>query len=217
MSRSVTIPSPSPRSTTTQVAPASTICCGRSLHRRIGRADQRRGANQLADRPSGGRLRVALVARQQPNALRQRPYDEAHGGGALEHRSDRVLGDPVDERVLGGPRDEPERLLLEQGGEPEHLALAEQVQKATLDHQLDGAAPDDVRGLGGGGGAVQDRRSSGVALDLGARRDGRQLLLVQGVERGMVPEELGDLVLGDLVHGSGEVTSYITVDRGPRR
>ena len=119
-------------------------------------------ANQLTDRPAGGGRRLAFVAREQTDALGERCDDETHGGRALEHGPDRVLGDPVCERVLRRPGDESEGLLLEQRGEPEHLALAEQVQKAPAAEQLYAAAPDDVGELGRGPGAVQDRRPGRV-------------------------------------------------------
>ena len=58
-----------------------------------------------------------------------------------------AAGNAVDERVLGGARDEAERSLRQQRDEAEHLALAHQIEQAAFDHELDRPTPHDVREL----------------------------------------------------------------------
>jgi hypothetical protein len=163
----------------------------RVLDRGVRRAHERLSPDQLAHAAPGGRGHRRLrMTGQQAHALVHRAGHEAHGVGALEHRPDRVRRDPVHERVLGRPGHEPERRLLQQRGEAEHLPLAEQIEQAAVDYQLHRAAPDDVREARGLLRAVEDRCPGGVELDLGARGHALERLRVERVERRMPAQEV---------------------------
>ncbi len=89
MSRSVTMPSVSPRSTTTHVTPRLDHPPRRVLHPGLGRADERPGADQLADRPVAAGGGVAVLPGEQAHALGHRAGEEARRRRPLEHRPDR--------------------------------------------------------------------------------------------------------------------------------
>ena len=169
MSRSVTMPSWSPRSTTAQVTPASTIRRAASWTVVARLADERSGADQLADRaPSRGQHRLVFAIPEKPDAPAHGPRDEARRGRALEDRRNGGRGDAVDERVLGRPRDKAQRTTVKQGEEAEHLPFAHHVHQAVAGHELDRTAADDIHEFRGRFGALDDRRAGGVKLDLGA-------------------------------------------------
>ena len=127
---------------------------------------------------------------QESESLVHHPGHEPDEGGALQHRADDVRGNAVDERVLGGTSLKAERSLGQEGNEAEHLALADQIEQAAVDHELDRPAPHDVGELHDIG-AVEDLRARRVELDLGALSHLDERLLVEAVEGRMSAKELG--------------------------
>ena len=167
---------------------------GRLLHARRGRTDQRRSPDQLSDRPAGGRQRrLGLLPGQEAESLVHHPGHEADEGRALQHRTDDVRGNAVDERVLRGASHKSERSLRQEGDVAEHLALGNQIQQAAVDHELDRPTPHDVGELRDRG-TVHDHGARRVELDLGAVGHLGERLLVETVEGRLGAEKLGYVV-----------------------
>jgi hypothetical protein len=167
----------------------------RLLHARGRWADERRRPDQLAHRAARRRQRrLCLVTGEEADALVHHPRHEPNERRALQDRADHVPGDPVDERVLRGPRHEADRLLRQHRREAEQLALAHQVQQAALDDELDGAAPDYEGVRRGPRAAVEDRGARSVKLDLGAARHGGERLVIERVEWHVGAQKVSDVL-----------------------
>ena len=154
-------------------------------------ADQRRSADQLAHRAAAPGAAARDPRRRAGACPAPASRDEAPAS-VLEHRADRVRRDAVEERLLRRAGDEPERPLLQQRGEAEHLALVEHVEQAAPDRaarRSRGArrrrarrSPPRCRGSPHAGHGARSRRP----------RHARERVLVERVERGMATQEAGD-------------------------
>ena len=192
MSRSVTIPSESPSSTTAQVTPASHHPARRLLDGRVRIAHDRRGANQLAHAPPADRRRqpsASRLAREELHAAREGACEKARRAPGRSSTGRIASAGKRSTSVSSAARaTNPSRRLVEQRGEAEHLALADAGRaRASPATQLDRSAAHEVGGLGGRVGAVQDRRPRRMELRLGAPRRPRSSSSSSSVSNGGVP------------------------------
>ena len=115
---------------------------GRLADRGVRRADDRLAADQRRRR-AGATGRRRSSAASAPAAfgrmLEQRARHEAQPGRARKRLLRDVGGDPVAERVLAGARLEAGGQAGQHRGVAEQLALAEQVEHAAVEHDLDRA------------------------------------------------------------------------------
>ena len=83
----------------------------------------------------------------------------------------------------------------------EQLALAEQIEHAPVEHDLDCAAAHDAQVLDRPGALGEDRRAGGVELVLGRRGHALDVGVVERVERRVAAQEATDLGRPGGAHG----------------
>ena len=207
-SRSVMIPSvPSPRSTTTEVAPASAIRRAASRIDVSGEQITSGGAHQLGHRPQ--RRVGRRLGRRAAGRLQQRARHVAHAGRARQQRQRHLGADAVAERVLRRDRREPGRQPRQHRGVPEQLAGAEQVQHAAVVDDLDRSAAHYPQVLDRPGALVEDLGPGRVELHFG--RLGHALH-VRGIER--VEGRVRSEEFGHVLHANLRYINSLTPARG---
>ncbi len=197
-SRSVTMPSvPSASGTTIAVEPAVVAWRAASRTGVSGRAQHRR-AGAAACRPDAVRRSTwrGVSSRCWSNGV-QLADDVAHALRPGEQLAHGLLGQAVGERVLRGPEPHRRRQSGQHRRVPEHVALAEQVDRRVVDDHLDTAAPHDPDGVERRRALRHDDRAGREELDLRLRRDRLEIVGSERVEGGDGSQELRDVVHDD--------------------
>ena len=146
------------------------------------------GLQWRIDAGLGGDRRAALVANVQ-----ERTSDEAQPRRARQRLLRHLGGDPVADRVLAGAGLEPGWKARQHRGVAEQLALAEEIEDAAVENDLDRARPDDPQVFNGLGALREDRRAGAVEFDLRRRGHAFDLAIIERVERRMLVEKAGYL------------------------
>ncbi len=184
-SRSVTMPkSSSSRSTRTLLTSSAFIrrAASRSVVSGLQITGGRLTRSAAYCRATSGIAASPFVSRGRPGAREQRMRQEPQARGTAEERDDVVGRQRVEERVLLGARLVPGGLSGEHRWMAEHLALAEQVDRATPIDEFDRSAADHADPALWPLALRKDRRAGREELDLGPAREPLQLSLVEPAE-----------------------------------
>ena len=145
----------------------------RVADRRLGRADHERAAHERLDGLVGW-VGGLLARRSQAPAVQQRARQVAQGLGPPQGGAGDVGGDEQARRLLVRAHGEAGGQARQHRGLPEQLAHPEQVERAPVEDELDGAAAHDPQVADGLGPLGEDRGARGMVLELGRRGDARR-------------------------------------------